>query len=227
MEKVTIGNAELYHGDCLEVLDRIQADALISDPPYGIAFDFQKNRSRKTGLNWGKDSDQDCDRKWSNIIGDDQPFDPAPLLRFPKVVLWGGNHFGSRLPDARGWLVWDKKCHTTPDNHSDCELAWTNLNVVCRIYRHLWRGIVRAGAENVSNSAKHHPTQKPVALMQWCIQLAGLPAVVLDPYMGSGSTGVACMNLDRRFIGIELERGYFDIACKRIEEAQQQGHLAL
>jgi site-specific DNA-methyltransferase (adenine-specific)/modification methylase len=227
MEHVTIGNAELYHGDCREVLDRIQADALISDPPYGIAFDFQKNRSRKTGLNWGKDNDQDCDRKWNNIIGDDQPFDPVPLLRFPKVILWGGNHFGSRLPDARGWLVWDKKCHTTPDNHSDCELAWTNLSVVCRIYRHLWRGIVRAGAENVSNGAKHHPTQKPVALMQWCIQLAGMPDVVLDPYMGSGSTGVACMNLDRRFIGIEIDRGYFDIACKRIEEARQQLHLAL
>ena len=229
MEAVTIGNATLYHCDCLEVVNEIQADLLLSDPPYGIAFDFNKDRTRSdSGLSVGKgDPGWQRNRQWNNVIGDDQPFDPAPFMGFKAAILWGGNHYASRLPDAKGWLIWDKKCHTTPDHHSDCELAWTNLKIVCRVYRHLWRGAIRAGEENISNVVKCHPCQKPVALMQWCLSFAPKAKRVFDPFMGSGTTGVAAMREGRDFIGCELDGGYFDTACRRIEEEQSQLKLAL
>lgn len=85
-----------------------------------------------------------------------------------------------------------------------------------------WR---MAQAQAYGTMDKQHPSQKPVALMEWCIKHAGEPQSILDPYMGSGTTGVACMNLGRSFIGIEREPKYFDIACRRIEDAQRQGRL--
>ena len=222
------GNVQLWNADCLDVLPLLSGiDALISDPPYGINFDFTKNRSRKGGLDWGNGDGLQADRKWDNIIGDDKPFDPAPFLGFPKIILWGGNHYAERLPCAPCWLVWDKKVYTTSDNHSDCELAWTNLPGVVRRFYHLWRGVVRAGAENVSNGPKLHPVQKPAALMAWCVSLCKLQqgATVLDPFMGSGTTGIACIRSGRRFIGIEKDAKYFEIAKERIRKELQVGRL--
>jgi site-specific DNA-methyltransferase (adenine-specific)/modification methylase len=167
-------------------------------------------------------------RDWPAIIGDDKPFDPALLLRYPKVVIFGGNHFGSRLPDASKWIVWDKREETTPDDNADCEMAWTNLKGPARIHRQLWRGICRRGEENVSTGASRlHPTQKPIALMEFCILQCKLqPAsTILDPYMGSGPTGVAAVRRGHNFIGCEIEPAYFHTACKRIDDAQRQGQL--
>ena len=222
-EIITIGDATLYHGDCLEILPTLpKVDAVITDPPYGIAMKWKgvTRLGRKSGLAWGA-NDTRKQPDWDDIRGDDVAFDPKPFLDFLQVILWGGNNYP--LPPARGWLVWDKRRDSTPDHHGDAELAWTNLNSVIRVHRQLWRGIVREGEENVANCSKYHPTQKPIELMRWCVSMTA--GHVIDPFMGSGTTGVACANLGRKFIGIEIERKYFDIACERIDNAYRQQRL--
>lgn len=215
-------------GDCLAVLPLLPdgcVDAVVCDPPYGIGFDFGKRRPRRAAvrkpLSWGTDDPDAGHRGWRNVAGDDRPFDPLPLLRFPRVVLWGANHYADKLPASGCWLVWDKKCDTAPDSFSDCELAWTNLPGTVRKFAHLWRGVVRAGEENVANGAKLHPAQKPVDLMCWCIERLKLPpgSLILDPYCGSGTTGVAARRMGHRFIGVELSPEYADIARRRIAAA--------
>lgn len=221
VEKVVIGNAELWLGDCLDVLPSLpRVDALITDPPYGI------NLHKLTGT--GRDRivvrNKPLDVK---IVGDDKPFDPAPFLHFPKVILWGGIHFASRLPENRCWLIWDKRDGSTSDNQADCEMAWTNLPGPARLWSQKWRGAIRTGEENVVNGPKLHTAQKPVALLSWCIDQCRLQpgAVILDTHMGSGSMGVSALRAGHKYIGIEIEPKYFDIACKRIEQAQKQGRL--
>jgi site-specific DNA-methyltransferase (adenine-specific)/modification methylase len=120
-------------------------------------------------------------------------------------------------------LVWDKKCREWDDTFSDAEVAWTNAITRTKVFRHMWVGAFRA-SESLAGE-RRHPTQKPVALLEWCLQFLGGSRVILDPFMGSGTTGVACMNLGRKFIGIEIEPKYFDIACERIDWAQRQRRL--
>lgn len=218
-----IGNATLYLADCREVAGELVADAVVSDPPYGIGMKWAeaKRIGRKSGLAFAGSADRQPE--WKDIHGDTEPFDPAPWLRYSEVILWGANNYASRLPDSRGWLIWDKRRDTTPDDHGDAEMAWTSLDRVIRVHRQVWRGIVREGSENVANGPKHHPTQKPIELMRWCVAMTS--GTVLDPYMGSGSTGVACMDLQRPFVGVEIDPGYYEVACKRIEDAQRQARL--
>lgn len=221
-EPVTIGNATLYLGDCREMA--LQADVLITDPPYGIGMPWKgvDHSTRKSaGLKGRLRSDRQPD--WDDITGDDVAFDPSPWIGFPEAIIWGANNY-TGLPGARGWLIWDKRRDTTPDNHGDAELAWTNLDRVIRVHRQVWRGMVREGSENVTNGPKHHPTQKPIELMRWCVSLT-TGTTVLDPFMGSGSTGVAAVEQGRKFIGVEIEKNYFDIACERIEDVQRQMRL--
>lgn len=224
MRKEVIGQATLYLGDCLTVLPELQADAVISDPPYGINMRWKgvDRNGRRRGLAWRASGTFNRQPDWEDIAGDDKAFDPSPWLAFPQVILWGANNYEG-LPAARRWLVWDKRRDTTPDNHGDAELAWTNLDGVIRVHRQVWRGIVREGEENVAKTSKSHPTQKPIELMRWCVAMT--TGAVLDPFMGSGSTGVACANLQRPFIGVEIHEPYFDIACERIENAQRQERL--
>lgn len=203
MDQIVIGNATLYHGDCREILPTLpKVDAVVTDPPYGI------------GMDGGKVGKAEYERlsDW-----DAKPADVADLVAMGiPTVIWGGNYFG--LPPSSCWLVWDKETAGVT-TFADCELAWTNLPKAVRMIRHLWSGPYMRVKE-----ARYHPTQKPVRIMEWCLQHC--PGdVVLDPYMGSGTTGVACANLGRGFIGIEAERKYFDIACERIELAQSQQRL--
>lgn len=221
MRKEIIGDATLYLGDCREVLPTLQlgADsAVVSDPPYGIAFKHGGND--RSGIGKGRYA-----TKFAGvaIAGDDQAFDPAPLMALaPTCILWGGNHFADKLPPSAAWLIWDKRAasHHTND-FADCEMAWTNRAGVARVFRHQWDGMMRASERG---EPRVHPTQKPVELMKWCIEPLAVE-VICDPYMGSGTTGVACAQLGRRFIGCELDQGYFDIACRRIEEAYKQPRL--
>ena len=217
-----IGDCRLILGDCLEILPTLsKIDAVLADGPYGMDYKSNHNsgRSGEGALLARKDGD------FAPIEGDDQPFDPLPWLRFPEVILWGANHFCGSLPSGNAWLVWDKLAGKTPlPSGSDIEMAWTNWKGPSRIFQHLWRGIMRAGEENIVHAAKAHPNQKPAALMRWCVeQIEG--ETILDPFMGSGTTGVACVDLGRKFIGIEIEPKYFDIACRRIEEAYKQPRL--
>lgn len=221
----TIGKATLYLGDCREILPAIEGvTALISDPPYGVSLNTRTASSaRHRGTAFGLKRSVDA----QPIIGDDEPFDPSPLLAYDKVILWGANHYADSLPSASKWLIWDKRCGGTPDDNADCEMAWTNLPGPARIHRQVWRGFFRQGIENAAISGeKLHPAQKPVALMQWCIrQLRATHDTICDPYLGSGTTGIAAVSAEHSFVGIEIDPRYFDIACKRIEDAQRQVNM--
>jgi site-specific DNA-methyltransferase (adenine-specific) len=231
-----IGNATLHMGDCLEVLPSLQAvDAVVSDPPYGISlgkmsstYTSRWNYSKGAGLKSMVKRERQKDDRYGYLIhGDDVPFDPAPWLAFPKIILWGGVHFAKRLPETRSWLVWDKRENGTSDNQADCEIAWSNLPGPARLKHHLWRGLARRGEENPSREPRSHPTQKPIDLMSWCIDLCKLKpdSMIVDGYMGTGSTGIAAVRAGHRFVGVEIEPSYFAIACKRIEQAQKQARL--
>jgi site-specific DNA-methyltransferase (adenine-specific) len=207
----TIGNATLYLGDCLEILPTLpKVDAVITDPPYGIGYSHGKGGGKLA---------RSTEFDHHPIVGDEKPFDPSPWLSFDRVVLFGANHFASRLPDSSFWLVWDKRDGICSNDQADCEMAWVKGKGNARIIRHLWNGMLKDSERGVQ---RVHPTQKPVAVMVWAIEQVGAIGSVLDPYMGSGTTGVACMQLARQFVGIELHEPYFDIACERIENAQRQ-----
>ena len=134
-------------------------------------------------------------------------------------VLFGGNYYS--LPPATCWLVWDKE--NGDSDFADCELAWTNLPKAVRRLRWRWAGMLQQDMAN--KEQREHPTQKPVPVMRWALLQAKDAATVCDPFMGSGTTGVACALEGRAFTGIERERKYFDIACERISRAQAQGSL--
>lgn len=209
-----IGNATLYLVDCRDILPTLpKVDAVITDPPYGIGEAAGKNKSRGK-LAVAKDFGDDS---W-----DDEPISDE-LIRMVReagkwAVIFGGNYYA--LPATSCWLVWDKE--NGDSDFADCELAWTNLPKAVRRIRYMWNGMLRANGE----ARGDHPTQKPIGVMEWAINHVPAPnKTILDPFMGSGTTGVACMNLGRNFIGIEREPKYFDIACRRIEDAQRQGRL--
>lgn len=211
----------LWQGDCLELLPTLTGiNAVISDPPYGINYrqggdpPSIRPTSDKAGQKWYK---RHVD---APIHGDNMPFDPEPFLGFPVVVLFGANNFADRLPASRGWIFWDKKPDLGSNDFGDGELIWTNQSRVVRGFRHRWAGVIR-DSENGEQS--YHPTQKPITLMRWIIEQYTQPGdTVLDPYMGSGTTGVACIKTGRNFIGCEIDPGYFAIAQKRISEAAMQ-----
>jgi len=199
MQIERIGDATLYHADCREVLPTLPVhDLLLTDPPYGIGIAANPVRQAHERMDW-------------------DALPPAPWLfglmqeRASNLVVWGGNYFP--LPPSQTFLVWDKM---QPENFSlaMCEQAWCSFKKPAKMYR-----------QSVTSYDKQHPTQKPVELMSWCINHAPENATVLDPFMGSGTTGVACVQLGRSFTGIERERKYFDIACERIARAYAQGQL--
>lgn len=206
-----IGDATLYLGDCREVLPTLgKVDAaIVSDPPYGMNY---LHGAGGRGI-WAT-------RHETAIIGDDVEFDPSHLLDFEDAILWGANHFAHRLPKSAGWLVWDKKLGLKEDNFSDGEAAWHKCGTRLFINRHLWNGLL---AREVGER-RIHPAQKPIALMSWCISKTKA-GTIIDPYCGSGTTGVAALSLGRRFIGIEIEPAYFDIACKRIEAEHRRPRI--
>ena len=214
-EEVTIGECRLILGDCREVLPLLpKHDLLLTDPPYGIAYDATHTKYLN-GKNHG-------DADW-----DVEAYDPAPLLALGcRSIVWGGNCFASRLPDKPGWLSWVKiDRNGTKIRQAETEMAWTNCVNRSQAFRYMWIGAGMEGETNRVNGGTQHPTQKPVPLMQWCIGLVSGVESVLDPYCGSGTTGVACARMGLQFVGIERERKYFDIACRRIEQAYAQPRL--
>ena len=220
------GSVRLILGDCLEVLPTLSgidavvkkglptttASALVggekiavilTDPPYGINYVGHLQNA----IDYGK------------IANDDKQFDPSPWLSFPFVVLWGANNYADKLPIG-GWICWDKRLSEAADKilGSPFELAWCSRRTLFKIIRVLHGGAKNADAPrgDVANQKRYHPTQKPVRVMQSCLEFAPM-GTVADPYMGSGTTGVACIRTGRRFVGIEIEEKYFRIAVKRIK----------
>lgn len=216
--KEQIGDCTLYCADCREILPLLpKVDAVVSDPPYGIAFAHGGND--RSGIGKGKYATKFAG---VGIEGDNAPFDPSSLGRMGgNAILWGANHFADGLPASPFWLVWDKRAASQHNNDfADCELAWCSFKGVARVFRHQWDGMMKASERGIP---RVHPTQKPVELMRWCLERLPEPNnLILDPYMGSGTTGVACVKLGRKFIGIEIEPKYFEIACRRIEQAYAQ-----
>ena len=285
----------IYHGDCRELLPSIEADVVVTDPPYGMRYHVRPpNRGGKPiagpafiarsvyrqvwenalraapdradyvmrlAATWdvvlselartrndstmsdeaqaafeylassalGGDADQEALVDWVDafpsavtqlfppaaVVGDDEPFDPAPILSLSlPTVLFGGNHYASRLPDSRSWLVWDKRDGVMTNTMADCEMAWTNLGGPERIFRHVWGGFLR---DSQRGEPTHHPTEKPVTLMRWVIERCP-PGTILDPFAGSGSTLVAAKSLNRRAVGIEIEERYCEKAADRCRQ---------
>ena len=209
----------VYCGDCLELMKQIpdgSIDAVITDPPYGMKQNTQGGKRGNL-----------CDAMPRiAVVGDDKPFEPSPWLQFPIVCLFGANHYADKLPASAGWLIWDKRDGGNSDGFSDAELAWTNTLNSARLYHHKWRGMIKASERD---ERRVHPTQKPIALMKWCMDILKIPkgATVLDPFLGSGTTAVACIQTGRNFIGFEIDPDYCAIAERRIKEAQAQCKLEL
>ena len=209
--KVEIGNATLYLGDCAEILPTLgHFDAVVTDPPYGIGEAKGRNKTRGK-LAVSKDYGDD---DWDNEPVTKQAIDLMRNLSKWQII-FGGNYF--ELPPTKCWLIWDKENGAT--DFADAELAWTNLDKAVRLKRYMWHGMLRANKEPRGD----HPTQKPVGIMEWVISHLPIETqTIIDPYMGSGTTGVACAKIGKSFVGIEREQKYFDVACKRIELAYAQ-----
>lgn len=205
MEAVTIGRATLYCGDCRDILPTLgKVDAVVTDPPYGIGI----TKSNRLAVSRGMGG-----KSWDDTTPD-AGFIEQMVAQADQSIIWGGNYF--RLPRTRCVLVWDKQNDCR--DFADLEMAWTNIDAVARIFRMRPQGM---------DGGKVHPTQKPVALMKWCIAKLIAPTTILDPFGGSGSTAVAASQMGINSITIERDPEYFDIACKRIEDAQRQGDLFL
>lgn len=221
MNPVIIGDCQLWLGDCRDILPTLpKVDAVITDPPYGIGMGLAKNN--QCG-GYGKQSGERHESlDWDSSIPSKEIFDLI-FSKSQEQVIFGANYFIDRLSNSRGWIVWDKmndKFYST----SDGELAWTSVPVRLRFFRRS-HGLDK-GFMNKDPFGNSHPTQKPVELMKWCIEdylKDYKTSTILDPFMGSGTTGVAAVQMGRKFIGIEREPKYFDIACKRIEQAYAQG----
>lgn len=209
-----IGDCRLILGDCLAVMPLLDpVDAVVTDPPYGIGEGNAKGQSRQK---LAAPRDYKGSDGWDNApISIDHI---AAMRAGSKTqIIFGGNYFEGLGPTSC-WLIWDKQ---NTGDFADCEMAWTNMSKAVRIIHWRWNGMIRKG-----DDIRQHPTQKPLGVMEWCVN--HLPAeaqTVLDPFMGSGTTLVACARLGRKGIGIERDPEYFEIACARVQKAYDQPDL--
>jgi len=199
----------LYCGDCREILPTLgRFDLLLTDPPYGI--DYNPTRSQGSAASGSR-------KKLEKVINDDAAFDPSLLMPLGDAILWGANNYAARLNPSNGWLIWDKRdCGTLFKGFiaSDAELAWTNITGRTHMFSHRWCGHLR----DSERSDFFHPTQKPIALMRWCLSFAPDAATILDPFAVSGKTGVAAKLEGRKATLIEMEERYCEIAANRLSQ---------
>jgi DNA modification methylase len=196
-----IGGQRLILGDCLQVMPTLgRFDACVTDPPYGIGIADNPVRQKHARKDWD-----------AVAVG----LEHLQALRAitSEQIIWGGNYFV--LPPSRGFLVWDKK---QPENFSlaMCEQAWWSRDTNAKVF-----------SKSVLGYDKQHPTQKPVALMEWCLGFLPDAKTILDPFMGSGTTLVACQRMGRHGTGVELDEEYWRIACQRVDEAARQPDLLI
>lgn len=212
----------LHLGDCLDPVTGLASlgdksvDAVVTDPPYGIGIAAHGGaRGGKAAKRYGAAAAPKKD--YGEYQWDGDPCPPEALEHIRRVSTWqvifGGNYFA--LPPSKCWLVWDK---VNGDNDfADCELAWTNLPIAVRRIRFMWNGMLRA-----EPGERVHPTQKPVGVMEWAISHLPEGATIVDPFAGSGTTGVAAIRMGRNFIGWERDPGYHAAAIKRLSAAREQ-----
>ncbi|HKO91470.1 MAG TPA: DNA methyltransferase [Polyangiaceae bacterium] len=211
------GGITIYHGDCREILPSLgKFDLLLTDPPYGTGHSKSYASAKRSRIHKG--ACRAVPKDYPEIEGDDAPFDPSHLSAVaPARILWGANHYADRLPASSFWLCWDRQCGLGSGTITDCELAWTvgTTFKTVRMFRHLWAGYNRASE---AGELALHPTQKPVALMSWCLGFFPEAKTVVDPYMGSGPVAKACKDRGLRYVGIELVEKYCEIAAKRLAQ---------
>jgi DNA modification methylase len=217
---------QIFHANCREILPSIYYDAVVTDSPWGTATGTDSRRfTRKTSPFW-ENVDNSKVRAHEKIQNDTKPFRLADWIEEPRqwldgpLIMWGANHFAHELPISGGWLIWDKRQGAEDMAEKgwplgEAELAWTNLIGTTRVFRNLWSGLLRSSEKGEF----YHPTQKPVGLMLWCFSfLPDDAVVVLDPFMGAGSTLVAAKLAQKQAIGIEIEERYCEIAAKRLSQ---------
>jgi site-specific DNA-methyltransferase (adenine-specific) len=191
----------IYHGDCREILPTLPpVDLVLTDPPYGVTIIKGGGR----GMNGWKD--YSANGEWDKTPPSDALIEQV-VAAGSSAIVWGGNYF--KLPISMGWLVWDKGQRNF--SLADGELAWTTESRALRIF-----SFARAAA--LRETKKEHPTQKPIALMRWCLEFFPDAQTILDPFMGSGTTLRAAKDLGRKAIGIEIEERYCEIAAKRMAQ---------
>ncbi|MCJ8334401.1 MAG: site-specific DNA-methyltransferase [Epibacterium sp.] len=217
--KEVIGTCTLYLGDNMAVMPELtHHDCLLTDPPYGIGWSSTSYKAEAKRTGDGKLVQR---RDYGSFDWDSEPAS-AECISFMRSlcrhqIIFGGNYFD--LPPSRCWLVWDKMNGTT--KFADCELAWTSLDTPVRRIQWLWNGFASKGSDE-----RIHPTQKPLGVMSWCLdQLPDGVETVLDPFMGSGTTGAACLKAGLKFTGIERDDRYFDGAVARLRKQSEQGQL--
>lgn len=208
----------LFNADWRDVLpDLCFVDLILADPPYGISLKTEGRASGRSNLTQSND--------WPRIAGDAVPFDPSPLIRYrcptvfrgPGIVLWGANYYADKLPPRGSWLVWDKRDGGTPDDGADAELAWVSgvSGTVPRLLRHKWRGMIKASERD---QRRLHPSQKPVALMAWCLSFFPEARLVFDPFCGSGPVPRACKDRGIRCVAVEIVEEYCERAAERCSQ---------
>lgn len=203
----------IYNADCSHILPQLKAiDLVLTDPPYGIGEAAGRNKSRTRNA---------FARDYGNDSWDDQPIDNQLMSKVaftiaPRVIIFGGNYYP--MPPSSCYFIWDKD--NGESDFADCELAWTNLKQAVRRKKYRWNGYLQEHMGR-HKEQRFHPTQKPTEIMQWCIKIAdghGINDLILDPFMGSGTTLLAAKNLGRKSIGIEKEKKYCDMAVKRLRQ---------
>jgi DNA modification methylase len=210
------GGITIYHGDCRELLPELgRFDLGLMDPPYGIGVDREAHRMshRQSGKGSLYRRTAYADTNYDDAPPDAELLD-AVLAACDDAIIWGGHLFG--LPPRRGWLFWDKE---TGDGASwgDGELAWTTLEQPIRMKRHLWAGM-RQKHRQLAPEPRLHPGQKPLALMQWCLELVPEASTVLDPFMGSGTTLRAAKDRGLRAVGIDRIERCCEMAAERLAQ---------
>jgi len=199
---------KLYHGDCLNIIPELESvDLVLTDPPYGMNYDKMQDKMSKVGRISNKGKWKTYDDDWDIKITDDCL---NAIFNISKnQIIWGGQYYS--LKSNQKWLIWNKIQRSVM---TDGEMAWTSFKKGLHIF-----DISRTDAYINKTDGKFHPTQKPVQLFQWCLLLLSkINDLILDPFIGSGTTAIACERLKRKWIGIEIGEKYCEIAAKRIEE---------
>ena len=216
--KIEIDN--IYNMDCLDGMrlmkeQGIKADWCITDPPYGIGEDGLKNHSRG---NYKAAPTLFTSKDWDKRRIEKPYFDIMREVSKQQII-FGGNYYTDYLPPSSCWIVWDKENGAT--DFADCELAWSSYKGAVRIFRYMWNGMLQG---NMKNKEKRvHPTQKPLPLIEWILNKYTKEGdLILDPFMGSCTTAVACYKMNRHYIGFELDKEYYEIGMKRLEEVKNQ-----
>jgi len=210
-----LGKHRLMCGDSTNVdavdklMDGQKADMVFTDPPYGIA-----HSGKGITANGVKGND------FGEIMGDQDVSVAIDAYRLcsgqwpdARLIFWGANYYPSALPDGHGWIVWDKQ--REGDTFSGAELAFINGGVRVDVFRHMWHGMIKASEHG---QKRVHPTQKPIALAEWCFIRYGDPELVLDLFGGSGSTLIACEKTNRQARLMELDPKYCDVIVKRWQD---------